>query len=288
MSFSEEYNHPIDHLIPNLPNLEVMILGIRFDQQIKDFPPKLKRLEFVSPFDHPIKSLPPTLIKLALGWKFNQSIEFLKDLHQLVDLDLDGFFNQPISNGSISYLPPSLISLSFSANFNQPIEALKDLHELVELHFGGSFNQPLSNRSYVASGSNKRAKLSAQCYLPKVATLSHGELLLPPNLKSLSFGGNFNQPIDSLQRLKHLEKLSFGLNFKQPIVNLPDSITNLTLPLKNLSRVINLPASLRELFIFGCRMEAVELNDYIPNRTDFDIRSDYYCIRKGISVVNKA
>jgi len=42
---------------------------------------------------------------------------------------------------------------------------------------------------------------------------------LPPSLTSLSFGNNFNQPINNLPNT--ITNLSFGRNFNQPISNLP-------------------------------------------------------------------
>ncbi len=80
------------------------------------------------------------------------------------------------------------------------------------------------------------------------------------NIKYLTFGDDFNRPINNLHdSIKHLTfefyydkpitnlpnsiaHLTFGENFNQPITNLPNSIRNLTLS-KYYNNILNIPSN---------------------------------------------
>ena len=65
---------------------------------------------------------------------------------------------------------------------------------------------------------------------------------LPNSITLLIFGENFNQPVDNLPNsIKHL---SFGLYFNQPLDNLPNSIISINFGAKFNQSIDNLPNSL--------------------------------------------
>ena len=267
LHFSHEYDNSIDHLIPHLFNLEVMHLGGFFNRTIafQDFLPKLLELKFGFSFNKAIDIWPRTLTKLEFGSNFNQPI---------------------------NALPLNLKKLVLGSNFDQPIHFLKELQNLTYLCFGdlnksqpaSNFNQRLSSPPYVL-GQKKRTKLNPTSYLPsKLKYLFLGDrfnksidvLSELPDLVMLSFGKKFNKPSGSLRNLTKLTDLTFGEDFDKAIEDLPDSIKNLTLEVKVLSKVINLPKSLENLKIAAYTLSAPQLNSYILNRKDFAIESWHY------------
>jgi len=79
------------------------------------------------------------------------------------------------------------------------------------------------------------------------------------NLKELTFGENFNQPLNnSLVDLHNLRELTLGKYFNQQVVIL-DGITKLTLDCNSQSIIDYLPSSIEEL-VLGLDFN-LELND---------------------------
>eukprot|EP01112_Ceratiomyxa_fruticulosa_P014284 TRINITY_DN4079_c0_g1_i5.p1 TRINITY_DN4079_c0_g1~~TRINITY_DN4079_c0_g1_i5.p1 ORF type:complete len:282 (-),score=41.90 TRINITY_DN4079_c0_g1_i5:7-852(-) len=145
-----------------------------------------------------------TITHLSFDTDFNEPIDNLLP-HSVVYLNFRTTFNQ-----SINYLPPNLTSLKLSDFFNQPISNMLPL-KLTHLQFGLRFNHPIDG-------------------------------ILPPDLKFLHFEYVYNHPLNQLPlKLSHL---TIGGCFNHPLLNLPPSLTHLTLP-KIFDKQISAPASLK-------------------------------------------
>jgi len=66
-------------------------------------------------------------------------------------------------------------------------------------------------------------------------------------LKSLSFGRDFSQSIDSVKFPPNLESLEFGDYFDQPLNNLPLNLINLFFTHISPNNLTNLPSSIRKI-----------------------------------------
>ena len=93
-----------------------------------------------------------------------------------------------------------------------------------------SFNQSIDNFSLKKCLKNENIGQCICCF----NTLTH-----------LTFGNNFNKPVDNLPG--SITNLTFGNNFNKPVDNLPCSITNLTFYGSFNQLVDNLPCSITNL-----------------------------------------
>jgi GTPase SAR1 family protein len=191
-----EFNQPI--VAGSLPNSLTHLTMYNFNQPIVagSLPNRLTHLTMYE-FNQPIVtgSLPNSLTHLTMD-NFNQPIVAGSLPNSLTHLDFETNFNQPIVDGS---LPNSLTHLTFGYEFNQPIVDGSLPNSLTHLTFGNEFNQP------IVAGS------------------------LPNSLTHLTFGHEFNQPIVDGSLPNSLTHLTFETNFNQPIINIPRTITHLTI-----------------------------------------------------------
>jgi hypothetical protein len=123
--------------------------------------------------------LPTTLESLIFGPHFNSAIPFsLASLTSLKHLKFGSFFNHDLS---LLVIPPSLETLVFGYRFNHSLPVLAHT-ALTTLELGDSFNH-----------------------------MSFTSTVLPPTLKHLEFGENFDQPIGHTQLANTcLVSLTFG------------------------------------------------------------------------------
>lgn len=234
----------------------ITFVGGDFNQKIDKYPKSLVYIEFGSSYNYPLNNLPYGLKKLKLGDGHIHSLDFLPN--SLLFLEIGGRFNNSINN-----LPSSLKQLHFCcfSDFNKPIDKLPE--SLEYLNFGNRFNNEI--KTY------------------------------PPNLKYVSFGSNFNKPIDNITS-QHIflgnyncpinitntkvEYLCFGEAFNGKIINLPSNIhlyftkptanilNNLPLikkcavVLSNLSEEItNLPTSMNELILIHLETDNILVDE---------------------------
>ncbi len=196
------------HGLTGLKKLEELCLGQRFNKHIES---------------SDVRDL-TNLKKISFGEKFDQSIDFLKDLKALESVTLGGFrFNQSmevlknlpnltylafgqVRTGNIDFLGKSknftnLTHLLFGPHFNRPIDALKTLENLTFINFGQYFNQSIE-------------PLKGLIKLTHLNFTWRGVFRIP--LEGIG-DSNFNQSIDSLENLSNLKFLCFGSEFNQPI-----------------------------------------------------------------------
>jgi hypothetical protein len=76
ISFHNAFDHSSVGL-NELSNLESIVFGDNFNQQVNDLPVMLKSLTFGKYFNQPVDSLPKTLTSLTFGSYFNQSVDNL-------------------------------------------------------------------------------------------------------------------------------------------------------------------------------------------------------------------
>ncbi|KAK5580826.1 hypothetical protein RB653_000850 [Dictyostelium firmibasis] len=120
--------------------------------------------------------------------------------HSVTSLEMDHFYNSPLSKGLI---PNSVTNLTFGSEFNQSIE-VDDLPLSIQiLKFGNNFNKPLKKGS------------------------------IPYGVKSITFGIDFNQVIDEGVIPSSCVQLIFGQRFKKrfDIGSIPNGVKILKLPL---------------------------------------------------------
>ena len=152
------------------------------------------------------------------------------------------------------------ISLDISNKEIVGILCLNDFKKLEELNC--SFNEitEIINLPYILKylncSNNKIVKLNI---FSNIIELNYKKNLLtelyypvnvkpkkyPSNLTHLTFGDDFNQPIDNLPN--SLTHLTLGYTFNQPINNLPDSITYLKLGFEFNQPINNLPNTITHL-----------------------------------------
>ena len=166
---------------------------------------------------------PDSLQHLTLGYKFNECLEHLKLPTHLESLTLGWTFDQPV--GPEVHLP-CLQHLTFGYTFNQPMDlrhfsalqslrldytfnqSLEDVHlpdHLQDLYLGDRFNQPLGGHE---------------------ANHFHW----PSELRSLTFGRDFNQSLEAVIFPGKMQQLTFGYDFNQglDLWNIPGSLQHLT------------------------------------------------------------
>jgi hypothetical protein len=91
--------------------------------------------------------------------------------------------------------------------------------------------------------------------------------LFKNSITHITFGKNFNQPIDNLPNsIKYLD-FDFGSKFNQRIDNLPNNLTHLKLEEEFNQPISNLPLRLKKIDIFNCKFKKSikeRLLDVIP------------------------
>lgn len=190
----------------------IRILGFAIDKlkDIKTLPCGLHTLTFGYSFDQPLDypvELPDSLQALTFGEKFNQSLDHVR-------------------------LPASLQALKFGNDFNHSLENVTFPPELQTLTFGHRFNQPLKAER-IPAGLHTDTVLNKlrRYFLNSPVEYEYVNVKFPDSLKKLTFGQNFNQPLDKEVKLPgSLQALTFGENFNQPLDNIefPGDLRKLT------------------------------------------------------------
>jgi hypothetical protein len=153
-----------------------------------------------------------------------------------------------------------------------PNNAIRMMKKCDSIYFDMEYNLKIYSEydeNYRIPDCITKITYSEYSYFNKKLTIKGNETItwLPPNLKYLSFGENFNRPVDVLPKsLTHLTfgndfnqpvnslptslvYLKFGDNFNQPVDSLPSSLTHLTLGSFFDKSTDNLPDSIVELWI---------------------------------------
>ncbi|GAM27256.1 hypothetical protein SAMD00019534_104310, partial [Acytostelium subglobosum LB1] len=160
----------------------------------------LESLEVNSEYGWSIKpaTVPFSLTSLKLGCGFTDFTDGALP-PSLETLVLGNDYDRPIGNG---LLPDSIKHLKMGNNFNQLIETLPPA--LVTLEFGECYNIPIINDHWI-----------------------------PTTLQSLTFGLQFDQPLTAGLLPESLTHLRLGLCFKYTSMDLPQSLTSLSLSITN-------------------------------------------------------
>ena len=226
ITFYEDFNQSIDNL-RHLNYLTHLTFHHEINRPINILPINLTHL-ILKFFDQPIDNLQSnSLTYLDFGFIFNQPIVGLKNLPNLTYLDLGRNFNQPIED--LQYLS-NLTHLYFSSNFNQPIVCLKYLPKLTYLSFATSnhFNQTINYLppSLISLELSSAFNQPIDVNLPNMTNLQYinNQFLTNFNkfksLRTIRFGNDFNQSIDTLSELSLLTSIYFGNNFNRSLYKL--------------------------------------------------------------------
>lgn len=246
LNLGNSYNCRIYH--GTLPGeLTYLNLGNAFNKQIDEniLPKKLLYLNLGWTYTYGLDNILPksiTHLKLSIYY-----CNYWPDLPNLIKLEftnkLDGYIAQPkikkcmnTNLYNIKYLkfdvgifnsnnklPETLTYLNLGDEFNDIINLPENL---IELHFGYKFNQPILNRSINTNGiiiPNNLRHLSFCTFFNQILP----ENCLPLSLEYLKFGYYYNQPIYHNVLPKFLKELHFGNDFNQPLLSgvLPESLT---------------------------------------------------------------
>lgn len=242
--------HSFNYSINELPNtVEVLSLGIRFNNNIYKWPLSLKKINILCDID--INILPITLTYLSCVSN-NYNINF-SHLINLKTLKLTNTFNSNITSfpKSLTLLefgndfnklcdfkifPKSLTKLKFGYNFNKSLNNISMLSNLKELTFIGMFNKPLNN--------------------------------LPTSLIKLNILSKYHRNIKEISHLTNLKKLKYDSCSSYKIKDLPNSIILLHFGKSFKARIINFPSSLIKI---KCELYS---NVSLINMNSYELKND--------------
>lgn len=114
--FGHNFNKSIDNLTieDEIDNIEEIILGERFNQEVNNLSPGLKRISFGYEFNKTVNNLPNKLEYIRFGHDFNNNVDYLPcSLEYII---FGESFNKNIDN-----LPSTIKCLELSKNFNHQI-----------------------------------------------------------------------------------------------------------------------------------------------------------------------
>lgn len=264
--FGEMYNESIDALPTGLKTL---CFGRMFNKPIDRLASLqvLKKLTFEGSFNHKLPKLSLTLTYLRFGGSFNKKIHKLKSLENLKVLNLGKSFNCPL------ILPKNLLILEFCVLSKFTLEIHELPPNLKRLHFSVDYNLQ-----------NIRCKLPNMLTYLRVGKVDNNDILnnmlpdtletliirnmsnipitrFPPNLKKLSFEGQFNQPLDNLPQ-SLIKLYMVGSQFNHPLPKLPN-IKHLILPYIYNKPITDFPSL---VYLSGGRSYTHPINDKLfPN-----------------------
>ena len=216
----DTFDREIDGILTD--NLQLLCLGISFDQSLDRLPVGLreliimcnKRNNRLCNFNRSLTRLPLGLEKIRIDAVFDQSIDYFPDgIEQIV---INGNFNQPIGR-----TPVDLISLSLGNKFNQPLSKQNLGSSLRNLTLGTSFDQPIND-------------------LPRITELKIGMIY------GLNVSGNFNQSIDGL--VDTIQVLGIFGQFDRPVTKFPSDLVDLYFS-NQFNSAISFPPTLRSLHL---------------------------------------
>ncbi|EFA85099.1 hypothetical protein PPL_02096 [Heterostelium album PN500] len=218
-----QYNHPLTYgaLPPNL--LELGLRNYEHDIEPGVLPDSLKTLYLSAKFDKPLKvgSLPPNLEFLSLGYQYNKAIEEGVIPRSLKSLNISQVENLTVKfppDGNLqtihchhSFLPQVPESVTkITIDFGVAITGKLTLPNIRSLTIDNMIgNIP---RGYIPSTVTKlhmgrNFKLTAQSLRD----------VLPPGLKILKTGHDYNHIIEPGDLPESLERLELGYFFSQPL-----------------------------------------------------------------------
>jgi hypothetical protein len=116
IDFGDSFNKNVD-VLNNLPNVESIIFGKSFNQQVENLPKTLTAITFGKSFNQSVNCLPQKLTSLTFGQEFDQPVNCLPQT--LISLTFGFNFDQPVDN-----LPKRLKWLTFAFSFWQRVDNL--------------------------------------------------------------------------------------------------------------------------------------------------------------------
>jgi hypothetical protein len=245
LEFGSEFNKYIS--LDNCNKLTHLIFGTCFNIHIDLYPKSLTHLIFGYFFNKPITNLPSSLKYLKFGDKFNQSIKLPPNLtHLILGEDFNGLLD----------FPEKLECLKvYFNNFNLTyIQNISKLNYLTDLKLIGNKSSDL--------------KILLPGNLKKLSYYNNGNLpnILPSNLTHLTLGYCFTQSLSLNHNIKYV-KLCGNDSFSI-LENLPNSIEILHLDQYFSNQLTNLPNSIKKIiFNLNCTYPN-ELNN-LPNSIEF-------------------
>jgi hypothetical protein len=205
-----------------------------------------------------VDNLNDTITHLSFGISFNKPV----DTQEILSTDNISGLKQSLSHSIATdcahhkfteskfigcNLPSSITHLSFGYYFNQPV----DTQEILSTDNISGLKQSLSH------------SIATDCAHHKFTESKFIGCNLPSSITHLSFGKNFNQPIDNLNDA--ISHLSFGKKFNHQIENLPDTITYLYLSECFNQPINKLPKELLNLILGS---EFNQKIDALPNKIE--------------------
>jgi hypothetical protein len=86
ISFCQYFNENVDDLA-HLPNVESIVFGSKFNQQVDNLPKTLKSLTFSYDFNQRVDNLPERLTSIIFGCGFNQRVDKLPTAREKLNID---------------------------------------------------------------------------------------------------------------------------------------------------------------------------------------------------------
>ncbi|GAM24010.1 hypothetical protein SAMD00019534_071850, partial [Acytostelium subglobosum LB1] len=227
-------------------SLTDLMMGFCFNFELSPgfLPPTLITLIFGNNFNRVINAdvLPPSLQFLSFGYRYNQQLQRDALPNSLRTLTFGNNYCRDIPLGALPY---RLETLTFGHSYDNIIAPLVLPETLHTLNFGYMFNQELIRDSLPLS---LKTLVFGDCFDQMIMPGC-----LPLALTSLTFGSYFNRSLlpGVIDQSSTLETLTFGYCFDRPLLNLPSSITSLTLgfAFDQQHRSVKLPAGLKTLSV---------------------------------------
>jgi hypothetical protein len=286
LTLGRDFNNNID----NLPNsIKVLKLGKSFCQIINYLPSGLESLSLAHPFTNMLHDMPSTLKHLILRGYFVQGLDNLPDglmhlvvgkyqpeMHKLPSCLKYLTLSDVLVHQIDDILPEGLIELTFGMYYDNPINRLP--LGLKKIVFGVLFNQCLNSCipngcEHLEFGDGFNQPIMLGDIPPTIKYLSFGRYfnqsiagVLPDSIETLVFGECFNQNINGILP-RNLKSLTLGYNFKGTIVDVPVSLSALSItedyphPISHLSsRIKTLTVELGLMGDKNSSMKPTDLN----------------------------
>lgn len=240
IKFSDNFNKPLDYCLPS--NLTHLSFGRLFNTPIFFLPPSLLKLKFHG-YTHPISCLPPSLTSLKFKY-YNSSPFPLPD--KLKHLSFGINFSQ-----KLEYFPRELRYLKLPANYKHPLPSFPPYLENIKITFqhifGDDNNNNISNHlALIPPLPSASTQLKLIVYL-NIKKISKNDW---PPVSELCICNNIENNIECWPSCLTSLEFSLNSNFNYPLLNLPPTLTKLTL-LNSFDQLVdNLPPSLLYLY-FG-------------------------------------
>lgn len=116
IKFGHNFNNSIDNLTIDgeYENIQEIILGEKFNKEVNNLSPRIKKISFGYDFNNPVNNLPNGIEYIKFGNNFNNNVDYLPC--SLIYIIFGNTFNHDINN-----LPSSLKYIELGRDFSKKI-----------------------------------------------------------------------------------------------------------------------------------------------------------------------